>query len=568
MKTSNCGWQRPLLAVIILFCLSLVTPLFADNDRVKIQLKDGTVIEGELITFNEQTYRVKVGEEIKEIPWDQIDKIDLLPQKKVPPAPSPVSPTTPASPTKTSTIPTILDNIGQRFMTYPHQELLVTWIIDDSPSLADEREIIKNEIDNLIFMLKNMKILNMSVVGFGKKALMQCALTRDSDKIKKGIMHVGTEGSGTENCMAALDYTMKIFKTVSLKKIFIIVSDEKGDDTERLEEIISQLKKYDVTVYVLGGEASFAQPQSEETHTNKEGVEEDIYIDSGIESLQPEIFGTAYSPIPFYLSSGIKYRIKSSFPPYALARLCDQTKGYYYFLKDSAYDRKIMKSYKPDLCSREVYDALNLKDNLRSAVTDIRQELENFSSNRWFSDIEIQFNIPLDATESLIQARAALPKINEYIKKLETAMPTTPLSFTGKRWLANAELLLAQLYRTAHFLNQYILTVDEWVKNQDFFNPRLTRETSTHYPEYYYIAVSNDAPLRQGIDKENKKDYRGLARQALERVIAKHPGTPWCTVAQEYKKDRSELGGYKIYRSGGQKKGEPSKEKWTPPKKY
>ncbi|MEW6027462.1 MAG: VWA domain-containing protein [Planctomycetota bacterium] len=560
--------RTSLLAVVItLLCLLFAAPLFADNDRVRIHLKDGTVVEGELITFNDQTYRVKVGEEIKEIPWEQIDKIDILPPRRMPPAPQPVSPTAPASPTKTSTIPTIIDNLGQRFMTYPYRELLVAWIIDDSPSLEDEREIIKNEIDNLIFMLKDRKILNMAVVGFGKKALMQCGLTRDYDKIKKAIMHVGTDGSGTENCMAALDYSLKIFKTSSWKKIFILVTDEAGDDSTRLEEILDQLQKNDITVYALGGESSFAQPDSEEIHRDKEGKDDYVYINSGIESIHPEILGTAYSPIPFYLSAGIKYRIKSGFPPYALARLCDQTKGHYYFLKDSTYDRKIIKPYKPDLCSQEVYEALNLKDNLRSAVAGIRQELENFSSNRWFSDIQIQFYIPLDAKESLIEARNALPKINDYIKQLETAMPTTPSSITNKRWMANAELLLAQLYRIAYLLNQYILAVDEWINSKDFFNPRLARETTTHYPEYYYITIDPSAPIRKNL--VDKKDYFGLCQKALDRVITNHSGTPWAVVAQEYKKDRSESGGYKIHRSGGQQKSESPKERWTPPpKKY
>jgi hypothetical protein len=567
-----------LIAAIILLCLSI--NVFAENDRVRIHLKDGTVVEGELITFNEQSYRVKVGEDIQDIPWDQIDKIDIVPQNKVPPAqpsdrpdPQPVSPTAPArsgpaSPTKTAgtTIPTIIDSIGQRFMTYPHKELLVVWIIDDSPSLQDEREIIGSEIDNLIFALKNKKILNMAVVGFGTKAQMKCQLSRDSKRIKTGIMQVGTEGSGTENCMAAIDYAAKIFMTASWKKIFIVITDEAGDDTERLEQVLAQLKKSDIAIYLLSAESTFAQPYSTETYTSKDGKTESASINSGIESISSEILNRTYGPIPLYAQFGSQGALKSGFPAYALNRLCDQTKGCYYFLKDSAYDRKIMESYKPDLCSAGEYNTLIKKDPLRAVVTDIKQKFEDYQLSQWFRDIEGQFNIPLDAKESLIQARDAMPKIDNYIKQLESALPTTPSKGVNKRWLANAELLRAQLYRGQYFLNQYILTVDEWIKSKDFFNPPLGRETSTHYAGYYYITDEQGAPVRENAATDKKPNYLDLAQKALSSVSANHPNTPWSMVAM---KCLTNDWGYKIRRVDGYEKSKaPPTTDWTPPKKY
>jgi hypothetical protein len=531
MKRNNLELRKILLGLAMLLSLLIIsTAWIAEPEKVIIYLEDGAVLD------EAKNYSDK-----------------------------PVSPTAPArKPGETiSVIPAIFDSIGQRLLSYPDKELSVVWIIDDSASLKNEREIISNEIDNFISVLNNRKILNMAVVGFGEKARICCEPTRDRKMIKKGIMGVGNEGSGTENCMAAIEYSIKTVINATGKKILILVTDEAGDDTDRFELIIPRLKKYDIAVYVLGGESSFIHPETPD-NSGIESVDSELLV-------EPEYVESDYSPVPFYLPTDIRYYIKSGFPPYALARICNETKGNYYFFEDSIYDKETMKLYKPDLCSVEEYRTMNQKDKLRSVITGItNKQYSLFSSfyntntkDFWCNDASNFFEMPLIPKKGLMQATNSLPVINDCIKQLETAISSDSIKTANKRWIANAELMMAQLYRIAFLLNQYVLTLDEWIKSKDFFNPPLAGETPTNYNEYYYIGQNIKAPIRK--DGKNDKDYKNLAEQALEKVILNHPGTPWSVVAQEYKKEG--LYGYKIFRINPKKKDNPNK-KWIPPKKY
>ncbi|MFH1231143.1 MAG: vWA domain-containing protein [Planctomycetota bacterium] len=530
MKRNNLELRKTLLGLAMLLVLLIIsTAWIAEPEKVIIYLKDSAILD------EAENYSDK-----------------------------PVSPNTSArKPGETiSVIPEILDSIGQRLLSYPDKELSIAWIIDDSGSMKDERKIISNEIDNFMSVLNNKKILNMAVVGFGEKARICCELTRDSKMIKKGIMDVGNEGSGIENCMAAIEYSIKTVINATGKRVLILVTDETGDDTDRLEQIIPRLKNKDIAVYVLGRESSFIHPEAPDNN--------------GIESADPELLVESkyvesdYSPVPFYLPTDIRYYIKSGFPPYALARICKETKGYYYFLKDSIYDKEIMKLYKPDLCSVEEYRTMNQKDKLRSVIMGITYKQNSLFSHYyntntndfWCNDASNFFETPLIPKKGLIQATKSLPIINDCIKQLETAISSDLMKTANKRWIANAELMMAQLYRVAFLLDQYVLTLDEWIKSKDFFNPPLAVETSTNYNEYYYIGQDTDAPIRKGSDA---KDYKNLAEQSLEKVILNHPGTPWSVVAWAYKKEG--MYGYKVFRINPKKENNLDK-KLIPPKKH
>jgi hypothetical protein len=542
--------------------------------KVIIYLKNGATIEGELVSYDTQSYRVKFGNDIREIPWAQIEKIDFksdqsesIPsttEQKFKEVITPVTerinndervaitsnkPVLPITSTTNSgeTISISIDKLASELMAYSYKEAIVVWVIDDSPSLENDRKVIAQKISDILAMLKNKMLLNMGVVGLGEKPILQCGISRNVEQIKKAIMEVGTKGSGVENCMEAIEYSIKMFKQSSLKKIFVVVTDEKGDDDARIERILKQLKENEITMFAIGGEATFSQTEGVDAQSGEIKNEYEFYISSGRESIDTEILDARLGPSSLYISSTEAYFIKSGFGPYALARLCAQTGGKYYFLSGPSYPEKVMRLYEPDLCSDKEYEVLNKKDSLRCIVNGILKELNGKTNNKWLN-LPDRFFSRTEVEKAISKAKDMLNEFNNLIKNkgavLDSALANIKLADTSRRWIANGELVLAQLYRGRYLLNQYIITLQEFIKKPDAFNPPLAKETETHYAEYYCIGEN------RAFGKND--DYYSQAKNALEKVIAHHPNIPWSTVAQKLKEDY--LGGFEVRRILQEKK--------------
>jgi hypothetical protein len=359
-----------------------------------------------------------------------------------------------------------------------------------------------------------------------------CGITRDAKKIQQAIIDVGNQGTGVENCMAAADYAVKIFNTSTLKKIFILVTDEMGNDDSRVEEILELLKKNNITLYVIGGESSFAQPKGTEKYLSKTGQMWNQDVDSGMESVRPEIIDAIF--ILEFLDTGRPF-VKSGFGSYALSRLCAQTKGKYYFLTGPSYPESVMKSYQPALCSAAEYITETKKTALASAVSEILCET-NRNKNSYvplIMNIKYQFWKQSELEKSFVAAKSALSRFGDSIKKLESAMASyKPSQNTDRRWVANAELVRAQLYRGRIILNQYLLAVQELMKSSYAFNPPLAPESDTHWAEFYHITHCQE--LRTENFNGSSDDYRPQAKKACQDVIDHHPNTPWSIMAQRF----------------------------------
>ena len=545
--------SKPILATLIALLIILVAGQLWATQRVILHLKDGTKIEGELMGYDNNIFIIKVGNDIKAFPDSSVSKVELMPSKEPPPTPPPApdKPSEPISPTRsgeTRPVQIAVDKLTQRLMTYPYKELFVTWIIDDSPSLRDDLGFIEKKIDDIFTNLKIKKDVLMAVVGFGAKPTLHQTLTREPHLIRQAIRNVGTEGTGQENVMQALGFCLQNIQFGGWKGIFVIVTDEQGDDNPKLEATLQQLRLNKISVFVIGRETAFSWPYEFE---KDEQTKELVAVNSGLESPDTEILqknpiccdpklnwqgcrkiiGSYFQYAHYFHNTnpldcelGFSEEIKSGFGSYALARLAKATDGESYFLANPAYEEKNLKGYEPDLGTQDEYEKLNKENNLRRIITSIVKECDKFPTlpNRFLSRGDVKTYIK-DANKLMETCSKFIKELDEALKKEPVPAATGTKGVINKRWRANGELALGQLYALRHYLMQYILTLEEWQK------PHAPPE-----PKPYGVKLAPISQIKTGTNND-AKDYLMVAKEMLDLVIKNHPNTPWGETASKLK---------------------------------
>ena len=151
--------------------------------------------------------------------------------------------------------------------------------------------------------------------------------------------------------------------------IVIVVTDEAGDDENRLEEAVERAQQAKVPVYVLGSQAVFGRekgyidyldPKTKRLYPHQE-------VHQGPESAMIEQIR-----LPFWYAGPQYDEVEAGFGPYGLSRLASATGGIYFVTRFSerrmGFDPMRMKEYKPDWVRRDQYEQAIRNSPLRQAV--------------------------------------------------------------------------------------------------------------------------------------------------------------------------------------------------------
>ena len=237
----------------------------------------------------------------------------------------------------------------------------VVWMLDASLSLAERREKIAERVEAVYAQLGNTgdittDHLESAVATFGGKTdLLIPEPVADPGVIVDAIRSVEPDETGEERVFAALKEVGRVMLPERTRKrrnlLFVIVTDERGDDPGDLENVIGQFKRYGIPVYCVGNAAPFGRDVGYVMHSWKEGFIkyiEPLPVDAGPETVLPErlrlgFWGPGGDVRGENLSSG--------YGPYALTRLCVETGGMYLVADDNnaaRVDPTLMRSYPPD----------------------------------------------------------------------------------------------------------------------------------------------------------------------------------------------------------------------------
>jgi len=438
---------------------------------------------------------------------------------------------------------------------------LVVWLFDQSGSLHRQRAEIRERFDKIYEELgiveqsggkafkqasKDIPLLT-SIVGFGQEVKLYTEEpVSQLEEIKSIVDSIPVDSSGVERAFTAVelaaDRYVKYRKNVAgngpLRNVLlVVVTDERGDDIDRLEPSISLCRRWGMPVYVIGVPAPFGREHSLVKYVDPDPKFDQTpqwaQVDQGPETLMPEGVQVGFSgnfqeePV-----------IDSGFGPYGLTRLCYETGGIYFtvhpnrnvnrevrrneidpFAADLKYffDPAVMARYRPDYLSPADYTQRvkesPLRSSLVSAATQIVPTLERPQTRFVKRD---EPSLVGDLTKAQQDAAKLEPSLLRLSAVLEPGMSVRESEATP-RWRAGYDLaygrVLAQKVRTETY---------------NAMLAKLKRGMLFQEPKNNTWLIEPAEEISVGSKWEREAE---LATQLLQSVVKEHPGTPWAMLA-------------------------------------
>jgi hypothetical protein len=418
---------------------------------------------------------------------------------------------------------------------------LVVWAFDASGSLQAERQRLGKHIETVYTHINQLDENHLSadsglltmVVGFGhnREALLDKP-TSTLSEIQEAIGRVPLDETGVETTFTTVaeivnrwgrykDAENHVYHTMA-----IVVTDEIGDDDDRLEEAVTLAQRAKVPVYVLGSQAVFGHTFGYMDYTDPKTKY--VFLHQPVKQ-GPESAALEQIELPFWYG-GPQYEVlEAGFGPYALSRLCAATGGIYFVTRFDThrmgFDPARMREYKPDWIRRDEYESQITRSPLRRAVLNAAQITQQRlpgmptlffppADTPEFKDV-MAFNQGI-AERTAYTVDEALSPVNAVAKLRDRE--------TSRRWQAHYDLIRGRLLAMKVRCYEYNWACARMKKDPlKFSNPKFTawRLDPDQVIQYSDKAVA--------ASKE--------AQRLLQRVIAEHPQTPWAVLAQRELRD-------------------------------
>ena len=439
---------------------------------------------------------------------------------------------------------------------------LVVWLFDQSGSLIRQRAEIRDKFDRIYEELgivatsrgKKMSAaerreapLLTSIIGFGQEVkLFTEDPTDDLAEIKEIVDSLPIDTTGVERPFTAVELAADRYKTFRRKSgsgpsrnvILVVVTDERGDDPERMEPAIKSCLKLGMPVYVIGTPAPFGREQILIKYVDPDPKYDQTpqwaEVDAGPESLMPEVVKVGFSG-----NFQDEPAIDSGFGPYGLTRLAYETGGIFFtvhpnrdvdrevrrgdidaFASDLRrfFDPAVMARYRPDYLSPQDYEkklkASPLRTSLVTAAVQVAPAFER-PQMRFVKRSEAQ--LAGDLTRAQQDAARLEPMLMRLAAILEPGLKVRDQE-TSPRWSASYDLsmgrVLAQKVRTETY-NAMLAKAKRGMPFEEEKN------------NTWVIAPDDEISVGSKWERE-----AALAKELLEGVVANHSGTPWAHLAE------------------------------------
>ncbi len=425
------------------------------------------------------------------------------------------------------------------------RKLLVVWLLDASDSLKEQRAAITQRLDRIYGELnalqqigqipKRDRPLLSGVVLFGQTTFFATPQpTDDFSAIKQAVAEGPNDPSGVENVFGAVIQITKLWSRYRVehgrRMMLIIVTDEAGDDFgANLETAIARCRHYGAKAYVIGPPAVFGRRKGFVPYVAPEnGQTYQLEVDLG-----PETPAIETLELPFWYDGPQLRYLSAGFPPYALARLVNETGGMYFMTNMTTtrglerigeFDPDVMAAFRPDYSfgSPEQYLADLQRHPIRRAVFQaalasrgslkvrgmprMRLKVEPNTFKQQASDAQKPVAENQLVIETILQA---------FSPELEKQLDSEP----SPRW------------RMAFCLS-YGRLLAHWARNLEY-NAALASLKNDLTPQD--VATRANVwilrPDEQINYATNVRPAAKRARALLERVLREAPATPWAVLA-------------------------------------
>ena len=441
---------------------------------------------------------------------------------------------------------------------------LVVWFFDQSGSLQVRRQEVRDRFDRIYEELgivgrsreSKTKVreadepLLTSIFAFGNEvSLLTPKPTADIDEIRTAIDSVAQDESGIERVFTALYKGIEKYKSYRTNRggannqrnvLFIVVTDERGDDANGLDATIRECRKYAIPVHVIGVPAPFGRDITYVKYVDPDPKYDQspqwAEVDQGPESILPERVRLGYRDD--FASEPV---IDSGFGPYALSRLAYETGGIFFSVHPDRrvgsrvrageitpfasrfeyfFDPEVMQKYRPDYVSPETYmkrlSDSPLRQTLVRAAQAPRVDTLQRPEMRFVRSSDAALATALTAAQQ--QAARLEPQLVGLAEILRMGDSHRDKE-AAPRWLAGFDLAYGTVL--AHKVR---------AEGYNAMLAKAKRGMNFEKPESNTWVLQPDAEISVGsrLEKEGAQ-----AVELLESVAKQHQGTPWGLLAKK-----------------------------------
>ena len=427
-----------------------------------------------------------------------------------------------------------IDRIVQEIAASLRQrKTLVVWLMDESLSMEGRRAEVAARFEGIYKQLGQLDIgadeaLRSGVVGYGEHVhVLQEKPTADLSELLAAVNSIENDKSGQEKVFTAVNEALRVFlpakRRMKANMMMILVTDERGDDYDMLENTVKRCSREGVKAYCIGNSAVFGREKGYiETTWEADGetFTEDLPADMGPETVRAECV-----QIPFWLAKTRHLnRMSSGYGPYTLSRLCTETGGVFFLAADNnriKWDNVVMRRYTPDYRPVANY-VRELSSNRAKAALINAAELTMLESG----DVPIPQLVFMANNDNILrqqitEAQKPLATLDYYVMQLQAQLEggeSDRAKLDSDRWRAGYDLALGRTLAMRVRALGYNAMLADMKSNPKTF----TKEGSNQWE----LVPSDDIGGGATVRKLHKRTM-----EYLGRVIDEHAGTPWAYFA-------------------------------------
>ena len=446
-----------------------------------------------------------------------------------------------------------LDRITQELMRLMRDsKVLVVWLFDESESMKDDQADLRSRIHKVYEELKLFDtagrddVLLSAIVSYGKEVHYQLPKGKPTDDlaaIEKAIDSIPNDKTGIENtCQAiisALGEYRRFYTQGRRKVVVIVVSDESGDDGDKVEEALHLARGVDSPIYFLGRESVFGSLYAHIRWIHPQtGGEHWLPIRRG-----PE---TPYAELLQFDGFRRRYDAAlSGFGPYEQSRLSRNTGGIYFVLPNEdqnvidpdarKYAALDMKEYEPDIGSRREYMQHRDKSPFRRAIWETIVLLNPYEPRNREMEIPVDHWYSINPAEAKQEVTGPIGRclntfqlLTEAERRLKSVQPQRE-SESSLRWRADYDLILAQVMAYRVRLFQYMMALDQFSRSLATrkFHNKATNRWTIDIGGGEMLPPDEQQLRTLKVSADELENARQAALKQFARVQQIHPKTPW-----------------------------------------
>lgn len=448
---------------------------------------------------------------------------------------------------------------GEILQSLEQRPTLVIWLFDRSGSLTDQRAQIVERFDRVYEELgvatdgfapdatEDETPLLTTIAAFGAGVdFLTPRPTADVGAIKQAVRAISPDAGGEENVFGAVLEAVNKHKRYRLRKprrnvMLVVLTDEAGNDLDRLDRAVDTCRKMQTPVYVVGAPAPFGRAQSYVAYRDPDPkYRQDLQrlpVDQGPESLYPERLRLGY----FGRGDFEGPLLDSGFGPFGLTRLTAETGGFFIAVHafrvdhgradkseraknpftaelDYFFDERLMRRYRPDYVPEGEYRRRLNENRARRALVEAARlswtaPLENV--RREFPKLnEAQF--AEDLTRAQRSAAILEPRLQQLVGTLRRG-EADRAELDSARWEAGFDLAMGRALATKVRVEGYNAMLAMAKQGMAFTAER---------KDTWLITPTDQIATGSRAEAEAAE-----AKAYLQRVVDEHEGTPWAYLA-------------------------------------